>query len=311
MIDRYRNYQPVSRRQPTPRKPRRRWLRRIITLSVLFILLIFAYSRLTRADTSAETKTETKVVKAPVKKVTAVPIPATAWSEIEASVNAAITANPDLNIGVSLIDSKTNTKVDYGYQEPFAGASTTKVLTAAAFLEQVEKGTYTLQTKFAGRTAQEHLRLMLNRSNNESWATLNTAVGYSALTQYAKDNGINSYKYTNNLMSPSDQALLLQKIYKRELVNDEHTKLMLSYMQNTNNEDMIPVVTPVDATLYHKYGQLEDRLHDSAIIEYKNRPLILVIYTKGGATNGSIYTSRIALIQGIAKSAIDTFYTAK
>ncbi len=310
MIDRYRNYQPVSRRPPEPKKSRHRGRRRLLTLSILIALCVFGYFKITNGQDQSTTNDTPKAAPV-VKKVTATPIPATAWADIEAQVNAAIVANPDLNIGVSIIDSKTNTKVDYGSQEQYAGASTTKVLTAAAFLQQVEQGKYTLQTKLAGRTAQDHLRLMLNRSNNESWATLNTAVGYSALTQYARDNGINSYNYIGNLMKPSDQALLLQKVYKRELVNEEHTLLMLSYMQNTNNEDMIPVVTPTDATLYHKYGQLEDRLHDGAIIEYKKRPLILVIYTKGGATNGSIYGTRIALIQSIAKSVIDTFYTAK
>ena len=311
MIDRYRNYQPISRRPSEPKKPRHKGRRRLLTLSVLIALCVFGYFKITNSQDKSATNETPKPAPVVKTKVTATPIPATAWSDVEAQVNAAIVANPDLNIGVSIIDSKTNTKVDYGSQEAYAGASTTKVLTAAAFLHQVEQGKYTLQTMFSGRTAQEHIRLMLNRSNNESWATLNNAVGTSALTQYARDNGINSYNYVGNLMKPSDQALLLQKVYKRELVNDEHTKLMLSYMQNTNNEDMIPVVTPVDAVLYHKYGQLEDRLHDGAIIEYKKRPLILVIYTKGGATNGSIYGTRIALIQSIAKSVIDTFYTAK
>lgn len=228
---------------------------------------------------------------------------------MQTTITALLAQHPDINIGVSIIDLQTDRKVNYGFQDAFAGASTTKVLTAAAFLHDVEEGRYTLQTNLGGATAQEHLRRMLNRSNNESWAALNSAVGYSALTQYAHDNGIASYEYIGNLMEPSDQALLLEKVYKRQLVNEEHTKLMLSYMQDTNNEDMIPVVVPKGATFYHKYGQLDDRLHDGAIVDYKNRPLVLVIYTKGGGNAyGAIYTARTQMIQEIAQSVFDTFY---
>lgn len=237
------------------------------------------------------------------------PITDTTWNEMQTNVDALLAQHPDINIGVSVIDVQTGRKANYGFQEAYAGASTTKVLTAAAFLHDVEQGEYTLQTSLGGATAQEHLRRMLNRSNNESWAALNSAVGYSQLTQYAHDNGIASYQYVGNLMKPADQALLLEKVYKHELVNEDHTALMLSYMQDTNNEDMIPVVVPADATFWHKYGQLDDRLHDGAIVEYKNRPLVLVIYTKGGGnTYGAIYTARTQMIQQIAQSVFDTFY---
>ncbi len=310
MIDRYRTYQPVyNRPRQNKRSPKSHKKRRLFILTGMIILGLVGYKYfVSNPDVTAkvENKVKQKVVK---KKVEAVPISDNTWNDMRAKVDAIIVANPSINIGVSVIDDKTGVKQDYGLQKPYHGASTTKVLTAAAFLHQVEQGKYTLNTFLGGRSANEHLRLMLNRSNNESWAALNSAVGYSQLTSYAHENGIASYQYIGNLMKPSDQALLLQKLYGRKLVNEEHTALMLSYMQNTNNEDMIPVVVPAGATFYHKYGQLEDRLHDGAIIDYKKRPLILVIYTKGGGnTFGTTYTAHTQLIQSIAKTVIDTFY---
>lgn len=308
--DRYRTYQPVynrprHKRQPPKKHRGRRFLVFIILISVGFYGYLHFFKN-TDAATNVE-QTVKKVVKK--KKVEAVPISDNTWNDMRTKVDAIIAANPGINIGVSVIDDKTGVKQDYGLQDPYHGASTTKVLTAAAFLHQVEQGKYTLSTPLGGRSANEHLRLMLNRSNNESWAALNSAVGYSQLTNYAHENGIASYQYIGNLMKPSDQALLLQKVYGRKLVNDEHTSLMLGYMQNTNNEDMIPVVAPAGSTFYHKYGQLDDRLHDGAIIDYKKRPLILVIYTKGGGNAyGTIYTARTQLIQTISKTVIDTFY---
>jgi len=243
------------------------------------------------------------------KKETIEPIKDSTWSAIDTKVQAILATRPDLSIGVSVIDSKTGTQMNYGDQAPYHGASTTKVLTAAAFLHLVETGQYTLASTIDGNAAQEHLRLMLNRSDNNSWAALNSAVGHSELTAYARANGINSYNYVGNTMKPSDQALLLQKIFTGELLDEVHTKLLLSYMQNTNNEDMIPLAVPTGATFYHKYGQLDDRLHDGAIIAYKKRPLIIVIYTKGeGDTSGIVYASRTQLIREIATAVMTSFY---
>lgn len=310
MIDRYRTYQPVyNRSRASKRKPKKHRGRRLIVLIGLIIIGLIGFKYFIANSSKSNATEQPAKQKVAKKKVEAVPISDNTWDDMRAKVDAIIAANPAINIGVSVIDDKTGVKQDYGLQEPYHGASTTKVLTAAAFLHQVEQGKYTLNTPLGGRTANEHLRLMLNRSNNESWAALNSAVGYSQLTAYAHENGINSYEYIGNLMKPSDQALLLQKVYGRKLVNEEHTALMLSYMQNTNNEDMIPVVAPAGATFYHKYGQLEDRLHDGAIIDYKKRPLILVIYTKGGGnTFGTTYTAHTQLIQSLAREVVNTFY---
>lgn len=309
MVDRYRNYQPAYYRpranKRRPKKPRGK----MVLLALLLVAGFLGYKQLTNAESPiAEevTKVEKQVSKP--KKVEATPISDTTWNDLEAKLGEIIAANPNVNIAVGVIDSKTNTKVNYGFAEAFHGASTTKVLTASAYLSLVEKGERSLDTVISGRTAQEHIRLMINRSNNESWAVLNSAVGYNQLTAYGQSNGLSSYNYIGNTITAADQATLLQKLYKRQLLNESHTTLLLSYMQATNNETMLPAVLPEGATLYHKYGQLEDRLHDTGIIEYKNRPLILTIYTKGGATDGSVYASRTALIQALAQTVYTTFY---
>ena len=79
-------------------------------------------------------------------------------------------------------------------------------------------------------------------------------------------------------------------------------------MQNTNNEDMIPAVIPENAVVHHKYGELEDRLHDAAIIDYKNRPLVLVIFTKGVPATGKNYVVHTKLIQSVAENVFNIFY---
>lgn len=304
MIDRYRNYQPY---RPTARRTKKRKskLPFIIVVALLFFGGKVVMGKL---QSISPTSSAANSLPKPKPKISAEPISSTTWADLNQNVTAIINENPSLDISVAIIDVGSSTKANYGIQDNFAGASTTKVLTAAAYLDAVEDGMRSLTKTIDGRTAKEHLRLMINRSDNNSWASLNGDLTYTKIKAYANSLGMSSYNPSKNLITASDEALLLQKLYKGDLLNEEHKSLLLSFMQNTNNEDMIPVVTPDNAKLYHKYGQLEDRLHDAAIIDYKNRPIVLVIYTKGGASDGSNYASRTALIQQLAKTVIDTIY---
>lgn len=304
MVDRYRNYQPYK-----PNKHPRRSSHK--GLFAIFLIGLFAFGG-TMLVKSLSQKEETSQANSTSKKETIVKaeaISTSTWNQLSQEINALIAANPQLDISVAVIDVRTNTKGNYGIQDNFAGASTTKVLTAAAYLHDVETNQASLTDSVNGINAQQQIKQMINRSNNESWEALNQAVGYGRLENYAHSIGMSSYKYIGNLMTASDEALLLQKLYSGELLNDTHKQLLLSFMQNTNNEDMIPVVKPEGASLYHKYGQLDGRLHDAAIIDYKDRPIVIVIYTKGAAdTSGVEYATRTQLIQNIARTALQSIY---
>lgn len=304
MTDRYRNYQP--RHSPASK---RRGKSRKISLRLIFLVALLVFGGkfvIGRIFHEQKQNPNTSTTPKPEKKVLAEPITTTTWNDLDQKVSAIINENSPLNISVAITDINSNTKANYGVQEAFHGASTTKVLTAAAYLHDVETGKRTLTENLGGGSAQSHIKRMINQSDNNSWAVLNSAVGYNRLNSYARTNGINSYKYLGNIMTTSDQSLLLSKLYQRQLLNEEHSKLLLSFMQNTNNEDMIPKATP-GGTLYHKYGQLDDRLHDSAILVYKDRPVVVVIYTKG-TSDGNVYSTRTQLVQQIARTVFDTIY---
>lgn len=303
MVDRYRNYQPrYTPRRKQRRKPGRAFVFALLVVIALGVPIVWKHLR-----SNGDERPRSSNVPRPKPVVTAEPIASTTWNELNQRISAIINEHAGLDISAAIIDINSNTKANYGIQDNFHGASTTKVLTAAAYLHDVEQAKRTLTENLGGGSAETHIRRMINRSDNTSWEILNRAVGYARLDAYAHANGISSFKYYGNLMTASDQALLLSKLFQRQLLNEPHTKLLLSFMQTTNNEDMIPVVLPEGATLYHKYGQLDDRLHDSAIINYKNQPIVLVIYTKG-TSDGNAYTARTQLVQEIARSVFTTIY---
>ena len=304
MVDRYRNYRPSYEQQPKKRHHPKRWL----FLFTIIAIFLGGKALASRVNQKNDQKPVASTLQKPKPVIKANPIPNTTWNDLALKVNALISAQPTLDISVAVIDIGTNTKANYGIQNNFAGASTTKVLTAAAFLHEVEQGTHSLSEKVGDYTAKQQLQQMINQSNNDSWEALNTTLTYSKLEAYAHSLGISSYESSGNTITASDEALLLQKLYNGDLLNQTNTNLLLSFMQNTNNEDMIPKVIPSGATIYHKYGQLEDRLHDAAIVDYNGRPIALVIYTKGGATDGSNYTSHVALVQQLASTVFATIY---
>lgn len=307
MVERYRHYQPNRQKQVVKKKPPRRKKGWVVILLSVAILSFFGFKQLQKGEQEPPTKKQEAVVQEK-KKPELKQVSQASWDQIKHVVDIASDANPDLDISLSLVDVKTGVAKDFGVQTDFAAASTTKVLTAVAYLHNIELGEATLEESVGGLPAERQLKQMINQSNNESWSALNSAVGAAELEAYARSIGMESYVFAGNTLKTKDQTLLLAKLAKGELINSEHRKLLYSYMQDTNNEDMIPGAVPAGASLYHKYGQLDDRLHDCAIIDYKNRPLAITVFTKGTPASGRNYNVHTKLIESIAQNAIDIFY---
>jgi len=220
------------------------------------------------------------------------------------SVNNAIAGYPSAQIGVSVIDIESGVQTDFGETAPFTAASTTKTLTAAAYVHQVEQGNAELETVIDGSTAQTLLQRMLNLSDNNAWYSLNDYLGKTELQNFAQTLGLTSYDPYSNVITAHDEAQLLTKLYKNELASPSNTELLLSYMQNTNNEDLIPAALPSGSTVYHKCGYLDGELHDAAVISYQGHTFALVIYTKSDSGSTDDYTNRVQLFHTITEAAI-------
>jgi beta-lactamase class A len=223
-------------------------------------------------------------------------------TSVTSSVNSYSASN--LDVGVSLVDLDTGEQTSVGETAAFTAASTTKVLAAAAYLHQVEQGTHSLTETINGQSAQTLLQKMINVSDNDAWGDIIEAVGENNLQAYAQSIGLSSYQRDTNVITASDEAKLLNQLYNHKLANTAHTNLLLSFMQNTSNEDLIPAGLPAGSTVYHKYGYLGGELHDAAIIVYNGHRIALTIYTKSSDDSLSDYSSRTALFHQIAAAAI-------
>ena len=243
----------------------------------------------------AEAAGATKPAEAPAA-VAAVPA---IGPELDAQISSIIQANSAYALGVSLIDLSDGVVHGYGVQEKFVAASTAKILAASAYYHLVETGRASLTTPLGASTAGAQIRQMVQQSNNDSWALILRAVGQRGITDYAASIGI-TYDRTVNLLTPTEMARTLQLLYTGQLLNPAHTAQLLSYMQNTNFETLIPPAVPPGVGVYHKYGLLFGNLHDASVLVKDGRAFAFVVYTRG--KNYSDMGPRTQIIQQLTRT---------
>lgn len=199
---------------------------------------------------------------------------------LDAEINAVLAANSAYRVGVALIDVRDGAVHEYGVKSKFVAASTGKILAAAAYYHLVETGKASLAARMGASTAGQQIRQMVQQSNNESWSLILNAVGYKGLTDYAASIGI-PYDPTASSLTPAEMARTLAELYSERLLNPANTAQLLSYMQKTNYEELIPAAAPSGVSVFHKYGLLNGYLHDASILVRGGRAFVFVVYTLG------------------------------
>lgn len=219
------------------------------------------------------------------------------------SINKVLKSYPGINSSVVVSEVGGENQV-FGSENTFTGASTTKVMAAICLLQKVEEGKTTLNSGLGGSTVDWQIKQMINQSNNDSWNAITNYLGYSKYQACAKNLGATSFNPYNNTVAAKDLATVLKGLYSRKFLNEENTKLLLSYMQNTNNENLIPAALN-NEIVYHKYGNYEKNLHDAAIIFNGSKTYVLVVMTS--TVGSSNYPAQTELIHEATKAVVD-FY---
>ena len=230
-------------------------------------------------------------------------------AELDARINAIIDASSEYQLGVALVDlsdGADSTAVhEYGVQAAFVAASTAKVLAAEAYYHLVETGNASLDDPLGAYSAEFQLQAMIQQSDNDSWSLIMDAVGHAELADYAASIGVD-YAPTSNTLTPAEMARILAGLYSGTLLEPGHTAELLSYMQDTNYETLIPATVPAGITVFHKYGLLGGQLHDAGILAQDGKAYALVIYTKGAGL-GSI-PERTEVIHQLTAAVVEALF---
>lgn len=218
---------------------------------------------------------------------------------LDAQLNRIVRSYPGYQLGVALIDLADGVVHEYGVRTKFTAASTAKVLAAAAYYHLAETGELSLAAPMGASTAGLQIRQMIQQSDNESWAMILEALGSRRLTDYAASIGI-AYDRAYNKLTPAETARTLSLLYTGQLLNAPNTAQLLSYMQNTNLETLIPAALPPDVVVFHKYGLLYGNLHDASILVRGGKAYAFVVYTLGRSP--AEMTSRTRIIHLLTRA---------
>ncbi len=226
----------------------------------------------------------------------------TSTTEMANAINAVIAAHKEINTSVSITDLSSDESYNYGLDVKFEAASTGKMVSAIALLQQVEAGKIKLTDKLSGQPASDLLTAMIEVSDNNAWAAINAKVGHKTLQNTANAIGMTTYTNADNQMKSRDLAILLTKLYQGKLLNKSDQALLLGHMKNANKTVYIPSALPGGLNVYHKSGWLEDRSHDGVIIDNGSHPYVIVVFTRG-----SDEESRIKVLHEVANASIAHF----
>lgn len=202
---------------------------------------------------------------------------------LDTSMNA-ILESTTMDVSISITDLTTNKKYHYGDTAPYTAASVTKLLTASLYLQNVQDGTMSLDDVVGGKKASTQLEQLIVNSDNAAWDALVIKLKQANLNAYSKELGMTSFNAATNVITSDDLTILLTKLYKHELLNDENTQLLLGFMLRAGEHDHLPPITTPGITAYHKAGWLDDRAHDALIITNDKHAFAMSVFTKTEGT---------------------------
>lgn len=125
-------------------------------------------------------------------------------------------------------------------------------------------------------------RLMIEQSDNTAAYIIgNYVLGLDLIQSLLNQWGMTQTDMVNNKTSNKDMALLFEKIYSGKISNLSDTQEMLSFLENTDNDNRIPAQLPEGVVVYHKIGTENGQIHDAGIVKYKNILYYIGIFTNG------------------------------
>lgn len=256
-----------------------------------------------------------------------------AWNELKQKLT------PEINqfkgtAGIVIKDLETNWEYSYNKDKLFPSASLAKIPIMASCFLAVNEGRLkldkTVKVKSTDKTAgsgilkdvhagtsftvEELIGFMIYDSDNTATGILTDMVGIGYLNKSFKVFGLKNTnlsrkiadfrsrnKGIENYTTAEDMVYILEKIYRRNLVNKDISEKCLNLLKLQRVNDRIPKYLPVDITIAHKTGLERGVCHDVGIVFSRKGNFLICILTKYKGSNSA--TPK----EFIAKVALYTF----
>ena len=132
---------------------------------------------------------------------------------------------------------------------------------------------------------------MISRSDNTAANKVIKILGLEYIRAVCKRLGLTSVTFTRyildlrarsrgfeNYISCRDTAYLLEKIYAKELINEQYCEMMLSFLKQQRIGDRIPKYLPKGVSVAHKTGIERNVVADAGIIFSSEADYILCVF---------------------------------
>jgi len=162
----------------------------------------------------------------------------------------------------------------------FDGTSQIKLIDAVMLMIIVSDNTATnLVIDALGTSHQEKLDAVNNRM--EALGLKNTRLLNKLMSWETKTDSPESIRYGVGVTTPEDMALLLEKMYRGELVSLEFSEKMIAILRHQFYNSMIPRYLPfttTDITVVHKTGGVTESFNDVGIVYSSKTDYVLAIF---------------------------------
>lgn len=122
---------------------------------------------------------------------------------------------------------------------------------------------------------------MITVSDNYAAILVASRSGSANIFSFLKNNGFlnSSYKMPPTTTA-KDVTLFFEKLYRREIINDEYSEKMITLLKNQTLNDRLPKYLPQNLEIAHKTGELGGFKHDAGIVFAENGDYIIVVLSK-------------------------------
>lgn len=220
------------------------------------------------------------------------------------------------SVAVSLSSLDGTAQFDVNGGDRFVSASMIKLLVLACLMDEVDKGSITLDQTYklkssdiVGGTAHinalpvgtslsydELAESMIAYSDNTATNILIDVLGMDAINAEAKALGLSATSLQRkmmdfggskeNYMSANDAAKILSGFACGKIGNAKLSKKAMGYLKAQTDNAALAQGIPKGVTFAHKTGSLDNVRHDGGVV-YADEPYILVVFTSIGLTEGN------------------------
>ena len=266
------------------------------------------------------------------KALEAVGLKDSQWTEMVNSINEVSNAY-DGKVGIYIKNLKTNQVFERNADQRFITASLIKLPIMAAVFQAIRDERISLSSQIrlrskhkrwgsgrlkwakAGRKfrVSELLYKMITISDNTATEMLIDRFGYNYLNWCFKKYGFNVTRIDpvgmrlsdyvhparDNYTTPKEMGRFLEKIYRRELINDGYSDLMIEIMKEAESKTRLRKYLPKEWSFAHKSGLLRKNCHDVGIVFTPKADYIICVLTRENET----YNQAKTLIAQLGKTA--------